>query len=130
MELNSRFLQFLIGILWALLPLGANASVSSLGSYNVKPDEITVSGISSGAFMAVQIAVSNSSVIKGVGAIAGGPYACAQGSAATATSTCMIGSPDPAPLINIANTAAGNGEIDPVSNLATLYERKQYLLQN
>ena len=43
--------------------------------------ESSISGISSGAFMAVQFGVSWSSIVKGVGVIAGGPYYCAQGTA-------------------------------------------------
>ncbi|WP_020560450.1 extracellular catalytic domain type 2 short-chain-length polyhydroxyalkanoate depolymerase [Thiofilum flexile] len=40
---------------------------------------ITVSGLSSGAFMALQLHVVFSKVIKGVGLVAGGPYRCAEG---------------------------------------------------
>ena len=42
--------------------------------------EFSVSGISSGAFMAVQMGVAFSKDIVGLGAIAGGPYYCALGS--------------------------------------------------
>jgi poly(3-hydroxybutyrate) depolymerase len=41
------------------------------------PRAITVSGISSGAFFAHQFHVAYSSLVKGVGMVAGGPYACA-----------------------------------------------------
>ena len=53
-------------------------AASTLGSYNVKLDETSISGISSGAYMAVQFAVAHSAIIRGVGAIAGGPYYCGQ----------------------------------------------------
>ncbi|MBK8452440.1 MAG: hypothetical protein WAQ53_16450 [Thiofilum sp.] len=40
---------------------------------------ITVSGLSSGAFMALQLHVIFSKTIKGAGLVAGGPYRCAEG---------------------------------------------------
>lgn len=42
-------------------------------------DAITVSGLSSGAFMALQLHVIYSKKIKGAAIIAGGPYRCAEG---------------------------------------------------
>ena len=53
-----------------------------LKSYNAVIGESSISGISSGAFMAVQFGVAWSSIIKGVGVVVGGPYYCAQASAA------------------------------------------------
>ena len=52
-------------------------------------DDITVGGLSSGAFFAVQMHISHSSTIKGCAVFAGGPYYCAQGSMITATTNCM-----------------------------------------
>ena len=39
--------------------------------------QISVSGLSSGGFMAHQLGVAHSSTFKGVGVFAGGPYMCA-----------------------------------------------------
>jgi len=50
---------------------------AQLGSYNVNPNYVHVSGISAGAYFAVQFAVAYSSLVKGAGAVAGGPYYCA-----------------------------------------------------
>jgi hypothetical protein len=76
-------------IRWALiasaLPIAPGLAADGappLGAYNADISESSVSGISSGAFMAVQFGVAWSSIIKGVGVIAGGPYYCAQGTAA------------------------------------------------
>lgn len=105
----------------AALPLLVHAASqpTALPGYNVDPGQVTVSGISSGAYMAVQIAVAHSATVKGVGAIAGGPYACAQGSATTATRTCMVGKPDAKALAEAAKKAAAAGKIDPLAHLAT-----------
>lgn len=51
--------------------------------------DITASGLSSGGYMAVQLHFAHSSRVQGVGAIAAGPYGCAQGSLWTAYSNCM-----------------------------------------
>ena len=50
---------------------------------------VTVSGVSSGAYMAVQMHVAHSASVAGAGVIAGGPYYCAQGSVFTAFYNCM-----------------------------------------
>jgi hypothetical protein len=100
-----------------------------LKSYNAVIGESSISGISSGAFMAVQFGVAWSSIIKGVGVVAGGPYYCAQASAAdfvngftlpvaTATGPCMVGPPpDLQPMIAELNAKASEGQIDPVENI-------------
>ena len=51
---------------------------AKLSGYNADIRESSVSGISSGAFMAVQFGTAWSSVIRGVGVVAGGPYWCAK----------------------------------------------------
>lgn len=50
---------------------------------------VTVSGLSSGAFMAAQMHIAYSDTIKGAAIFAGGPYYCAQGQMTTALTTCM-----------------------------------------
>jgi len=61
--------------------VGADVSLESIGaSLILDRTQITVSGISSGAYMAQQFHVAHSSHVAGAGLIAGGPYACATGS--------------------------------------------------
>ena len=123
---SPKFLFWLILVLVALgfAPATAQADDPPLGAYNADISESSISGISSGAFMAVQFATAWSGTIKGVGVIAGGPYYCAQGTAIgglggdigailTATGPCMVG-PPPAlePLIKQADDWARNGDID------------------
>ena len=109
-----------------LLPGAAYAQATALGAYNAPLTETSVSGISSGAYMSVQFATAWSSVIKGVGAIAGGPYGCAGGSAATALSSCMMGQPpvDTVGLYKRADAHAATGRIDNPANIAS---QKVYL---
>jgi hypothetical protein len=73
--------------------------------------------------MAVQFHVAYSALVKGAGAIAGGPYYCAQGSFWTAYYNCMTpGAFVPLPSTTTLRTAtdslAKQGRIDPTSNLA------------
>jgi poly(3-hydroxybutyrate) depolymerase len=55
-----------------------NISVEPLAAYKkLAATGVTVSGISSGAFFAHQFHVAYSSLVKGAGIVAGGPFACA-----------------------------------------------------
>ncbi|KAA3622740.1 MAG: hypothetical protein DWQ08_12400 [Proteobacteria bacterium] len=71
----------------------AGCTASTLPELEIDVAAITVSGLSSGGFMAVQIHVARSSLFSGAGVVAGGPYACALGSIwpalVTATTICM-----------------------------------------
>lgn len=104
----------------------AGAQVVSLQSYNVDINQTSVSGLSSGGYMAVQFDVAFSSILRGAGVIAGGPYYCAQGSLMAATSTCSCvpfgcfgqSSTNVAQLITITDRNAGRGLIDGTRNLA------------
>src|SRR5258705_7457629 len=63
----------------AMSPLAAEPI--ALRGYNAPVGESSISGVSSGAFMAVQFGTAWSSIIKGVGVVAGGPYWCAKADA-------------------------------------------------
>ena len=97
--------------------LHASAAVS-LPAYNVDISQTTVSGISSGAYMTTQFGVAHSSIVKGVGIVAGGPYDCANGDVLKAVGACMSGSPGATNSINLSNARAASGLIDATANLA------------
>ena len=79
---------------------------------------VTVSGISSGAYAAVQSHIALSNTISGVAAIAGGPYHCAEGNIMQALGGCISGADlDVSPLIEATRTAANAGAIDPLDAL-------------
>jgi poly(3-hydroxybutyrate) depolymerase len=102
------------------------ALAEPLSGYNADIGESSISGISSGAFMAVQFGTAWSSVIKGVGVIAGGQYWCAQADADDfinnftlpimhATGSCMVGPPpDLKRSFAKADAKAASGDIDPL----------------
>ncbi|HPI62327.1 MAG TPA: poly(3-hydroxybutyrate) depolymerase, partial [Zoogloea sp.] len=67
----------------ALLLVGCALSAHAappLPAMGARGDAVTVSGISSGGYMAVQFQVAFSSLVKGAGVLAAGPYDCAEGS--------------------------------------------------
>src|SRR6266850_4113649 len=69
---------------------------------------VTVSGLSSGGFMAVQLHVAHSAIVKGAGVVAGGPYYCAQGSVWTAYYNCT----DPGIFVPVPQTTALRAEAE------------------
>jgi hypothetical protein len=93
-----------------------------LASYNAAIGESSISGISSGAFMAVQFATAWSSVITGVGVVAGGPYWCAKADAffglwtslPNALGPCLSGPLDVNDFVAKADAKAASGAIDPL----------------
>ncbi|WP_394823934.1 hypothetical protein [Pendulispora albinea] len=98
-----------------------SAEVGGLPVLNMEPTGGSVSGLSSGAFMAVQFHVAYSSILRGAAAFAGGPYDCAEGSLSTALGACMSGSPsppDPARAIAATERFARAGAIDDPAHLA------------
>jgi poly(3-hydroxybutyrate) depolymerase len=92
--------------------------IQTLPSLNASIAESSISGVSSGAFMAVQFATVWSSIVKGVGVVSGGPYYCAQASVWNATGPCTIGPPpDLKSLVAKVDQSAKVGDIDATRNL-------------
>src|ERR1700738_2513815 len=110
----------LAGALGTCTALAASGSAATaFTAYNAGPHSVTVAGISSGGYMAVQLQVAFSQSIFGTAVFAGGPYYCAQGSVNTALGYCESGSGIPLQkLIDYQNYQAANGTIDPTSNIA------------
>jgi poly(3-hydroxybutyrate) depolymerase len=100
-----------------------------LPKLNLNVKETTVSGLSSGAFMTVQLQTAFSSNIAGVGVVAGGPYGCAVVQswwnrfvyyrALKAVGVCMDNTPGPPEPAQSLNVIQGHEErIDPPGNIA------------
>lgn len=98
---------------------GVHAAVP-LPALKTDANEVSVSGLSSGGFMAVQLHVAFSATFgRGAGIVAGGPFYCAEGSIVNATGRCMTHSSSipVASLVSTTNSWASSGLIDPVANL-------------
>jgi poly(3-hydroxybutyrate) depolymerase len=107
----------------ALLTVSAHAA-EPLPALHAARHGVTASGVSAGAYMAVQLHVAHSAIVTGAGVIAAGPYYCAQGSLFTALYNCMTPGfwtpvTRPALLKAQADVLAANGRIDATSHLAT-----------
>jgi poly(3-hydroxybutyrate) depolymerase len=134
----SRLIAALLPLVCAaawLVPAGSVAA-EALPKLGADLTQSSVSGLSSGAFMAVQIQVAHASDIVGAGIVAGGPFACAESTssrafpfwptavtqnAAQALYRCMKtdwGEPDPAASAKRAKELADEGAIDPIAGLA------------
>ena len=104
----------------------ADATVP-LPALQADASQISVSGLSSGAFMAAQFQVAYSASVMGAGIVAGGPYYCSGsvpmvGFMITATTLCMNpqfgAAPDASILLSMAKMFASVGLIDNPSNLS------------
>ncbi|MGH8497694.1 MAG: extracellular catalytic domain type 2 short-chain-length polyhydroxyalkanoate depolymerase [Methylococcales bacterium] len=103
------------------------ADLKPLAGYSADIENTTISGLSSGAFMATQLHVAYSHYFGGAGIIAGGPFYCAGSYARNtllenATTACMspliksVG-PNVSKAIIKAKEFAAQGSIDPIENL-------------
>lgn len=126
---TARIISFAMSLITTILLCSSvAAAVLPLPKYNVSVNDVSVSGFSSGADMAVQMHFAYSKTIKkGAGVIAGAPYYCSQGNVAMSVSACMLNTaPRNLPyLYSVISTWSGNGYIDPTSNMAA---SKVYLL--
>ncbi len=125
--LSTMFSTLAVAGLLALAAPPAQSAELSLSRLKLTIDtsQTTVSGISSGAYMAGQFQVAYSDIVKGAGIVAGGPYDCAEVSNGLATAVvalqrCMdvlLGPPDVPALVANAQAREKAKDIDPLANL-------------
>lgn len=120
----ARSNRLIAGALLAALtlPVFGTRAAESLPGFGATLHHLTVSGISSGGYMAVQFQVAHSSLVTGAGVLAAGPYECAEGSVWRATRNCMAPSagtraPDAAQTLARIEEDARAGRIDPPQGL-------------
>lgn len=90
----------------------AGAGAAPLPGHKAEVATFTVSGVSSGGYMAVQVHFAHSRRVVGVAALAAGPYYCARGSLWTAWNLCMTGNPV------VSKNDVRDARVDPVANIA------------
>ena len=91
----------LVSVLLCMVAVARAASApDSLGTIkerdgiHIAPDQISISGISSGGWLAVQYHIAHSSQIMGAGVVAGGPYHCAGAGSYTCLGSSWLGQHD------------------------------------
>ncbi len=127
-------------VVLALLALISGCSgekAPELPALGANLQQTSVSGISSGAYMAGQFEIAHSTEVVGAGIVAGGPYGCAESLYADvipgpgtallnltkAINGCMLdalrafGVPNPEQLAERAGRLSERGRIDPVDNV-------------
>ncbi|MEP4892214.1 MAG: PHB depolymerase family esterase [Aliiglaciecola sp.] len=105
--------------LTAIMPINVSISAETT-DLNLDINEITISGLSSGGYMANQFHIAHSDWVKGAAIIAAGSYYCAQGSITTALSECVNKQSSEfslEPLHTQLKQYASEGLIAPLSNL-------------
>lgn len=112
--------------LCALLPAFAEPPLATLP--RLQATQMSVSGLSSGGYMAVQFSVAYAADVVGTGVIAGGPYFCARRDLDLAINVCSCtgwfqcrvapGATHPDMLAQLTRRYAAEGKIDPVAALA------------
>src|SRR3954470_11902179 len=121
-RLNIRAVVSGLLVAGSLVAGKATLAQERLPSFNVDLGQTTVSGLSSGGYMALQFHIAFSETVRGAGIVAGGPYFCAEGQLLpNALFRCMqtfMGAPDPVRLADIARGLAREGRIDRLENLA------------
>jgi poly(3-hydroxybutyrate) depolymerase len=108
------------GVAVVLLATATAVSAVPLPVGLIDRNEVSVSGVSAGGYMAVQLHVAHSATFKkGAGVVAGGPFYCAEGVLLNATGRCMKHDA-PIPVASLVSTTqqwATSGAVDPVANL-------------
>ncbi len=95
--LSACFFALVVAVVFALplaraadeAPAGeAPGTLQRLPALGLAGDSVTVSGLSSGAYMAGQLGIAYSATVRGAAVLAGGPYGCSRGSMMTAALNC------------------------------------------
>ena len=116
--------RFGIAAAFALFMSSAAHAVVPLPSLNVDKTQTTVSGLSSGGFMANQLGYAYSATFKGVGVFAGGPYMCAGHSNYTA---CMYNATISSPALSTMQTDINNWSGTSNDNKSNVASQRIYL---
>ncbi|GAA0347243.1 PHB depolymerase family esterase [Bowmanella denitrificans] len=91
----------------ATLLLASTHAVADMPKLNLDTTQLTLSGLSSGGYMANQFHIAHSNWVSGVGIIAAGPYYCARNSILTALGQCVNKQDGDIPLAEIEKTLNG-----------------------
>ncbi len=122
MTILRRFTRTTMAAL--LFAAGTAQAAAALPSLNIDRSQISVSGLSSGGFMANQLGYAYSATFSGVGVFAGGPYMCAGHSNYTA---CMYGATISAGMLSTMQADLNNWSGTAIDDKAGVAAQKIYL---
>ncbi|EPC00023.1 hypothetical protein L861_07615 [Litchfieldella anticariensis FP35 = DSM 16096] len=118
-----RFPLAIVGLALGLVTqaMADDSSLSPLPVLTVDPDAISIVGVSSGGYMATQLAVAFPTRFHGLGVFAAGPWGCSRGDLSRALGQCMLtrlGPPDLALLADRRDAYQADGLVGPGRELA------------
>ncbi|MEO5671694.1 MAG: hypothetical protein ABIR26_13445 [Ramlibacter sp.] len=122
MKFKSHSLRILIAS--ALLAAGAAHAAVPMPKLNVDKSQTTVSGLSSGGFMANQLGYAHSATFMGVGVFAGGPFMCAGHSNYTA---CMYNATISSSMLTTMQNDLNSWSGSAIDNKANVGNQKIYM---
>nr|WP_298413982.1 PHB depolymerase family esterase [uncultured Halomonas sp.] len=99
----------------------AEREASPLSMFDIEPEAISVMGVSSGGYMATQLAVAWPEQFSGLAVFAAGPWGCAQGALALALTQCMntrLGLPELDELQDRHDAYLEDDQVGPMDALA------------
>lgn len=111
-----------------LLSSSAAFAATELPTLNLDTHAVTVSGLSSGGYMATQFHVAHSDWVKGAAVIAAGPYYCGQNDITTALSQCVDKVENTIPFDTLNAQASQWANDGKVASLDNLKDSKVWLL--
>lgn len=114
----------LVGAALLLWGFSAVQAAVTLPALSIDKTQISVSGLSSGGFMANQLGYAYSDTFMGVGVFAGGPYMCAGHSNYTA---CMYNATISANMLSTMQADLNNWSGSLIDNKAKVASQKIYL---
>lgn len=95
-------------------PVGTARPLARLPALGLAAEGVTLSGLSSGAYMAGQFQVAHAASLAGAALLAGGPYGCSRGSVSTAMYQCSCpANPDAAQRLRNLIPGAGCSVLAP-----------------
>ena len=103
-----------------LAAMTATTGALASPALNLSLEDMTLSGLSSGGYMATQFHLAHSDKISGVGIIGAGPYFCAQGDIQKALARCVSKASDDLPtsaMMDQASQYAESADLAPLENL-------------
>lgn len=110
-----------IGLGLAGPALADDSPLSPLPVLTIDADAISVMGVSSGGYMATQLAVAFPARFRGLGVFAAGPWGCSRGDLGRALGQCMLtrlGPPDMAVLAERRDDYQADDLVGPARDLA------------
>ena len=101
-----------------------NAAGVALPAYNVDTSQTTVSGFSSGGYLASQVGYAYSATVKGVGVFTGGPYWCGGHNSGSA---CMFNASISASMLSTMQADINNWSGTAIDDKANIANQKIYM---